>query len=109
VHLPPGTPELVNEINDARKQKAEKNIPDELFVVYWLFKDEGLPNPEALANELHDTFQEYRYFSDDANHERKIKQAITQLLAKRMKGEMEVKEIVALSNKIMHVLKEPER
>lgn len=101
--------ELVEEINDARKQKAEKNIPDEVFVVYWLFKEEDLPNPEALANELHDTFQEYQYFADDANHERKIKQAITQLLARKMKGEMEVQEIVSLSNKIMQVLKESAR
>jgi type I restriction enzyme R subunit len=101
--------ELVEEINDARKQKAEKNIPDEVFVVYWLFKEEELPNPEELANELHDTFKEYPYFADDENHERRIKQAITQLLAKKMKGEMEVQEIVSLSKKIMQVLKEAAR
>lgn len=101
--------ELVEEINDARKQKAEKNIPDEVFVVYWLFKEEELSNPEELANELHDTFKEYPYFADDENHERKIKQAITQLLAKKMKGEMEVHEIVSLSKKIMQVLKEAAR
>ena len=100
---------LVKEIYEAKKQKAEKNIPDELFVAYWLFKDEGLPNPEALANELHDAFQKYQYFAYDENHERRIKQAMTQLLAKRLKGQMKVKEIVALSNKIMGVLKESER
>jgi len=100
---------LVKEIYEAKKQKAEKNIPDELFVAYWLFKDEGLPNPEALANELHDAFQKYQYFAYDENHERRIKQAMTQLLAKRLKGQMKVKEIVALSNKIMGLLKESER
>jgi len=43
---------LLKEVNEARKEQAESNIPPEVFSVYWMFKKEGVGEPEDNANKM---------------------------------------------------------
>jgi len=93
---------LVEEINAARREMTEKNMPVEIFSIYWVLKDEGIDSPEEKANQMRDVLEKYAYWRNSEDHERKVKQELYRVL---IKPGMQVKEITRLANKLMNVLK----
>lgn len=93
---------LIEEINQARKEQAEKNLPPEVFSVYWVLKDEGIENPEGKAASMKTVFELYPHWSTSEEYERKLKQEILKVFTK---AGISVKKSVEVTNKILAILR----
>lgn len=95
---------LVDEINQARKEQAEKDIPDDVFTVYWTMKTYGVESPEEKANRMLAVLKQYPHYKDSEAHEREIRKELYKVLLSSGTGKdmAEVKELV---ERILRVLK----
>ncbi|MBW1731383.1 MAG: HsdR family type I site-specific deoxyribonuclease [Deltaproteobacteria bacterium] len=93
---------LIEEINQARKERASKKMPKEVFTAYWILRDEKVEEPEDKANSTREVFEKYPYWRTSEEHERKLKQGILKIFTK---SRIAAKRAVELTNKIITVLK----
>ncbi len=94
---------LIVEINEARKEQQSKDLPMEIFSIYWVLKNEGIGSPEARANQMTDTFQQYPHFRTSSAHEREVKGKLFSVLIKS--GMKDIERVKSISETIMRVLK----
>ena len=94
---------IIEEINDARKEQAEKNMSAENFTIYWMLKSEGFKDAEAMANEMRNLFEKYPHWQKSEKYEREIRTGIYQTITRS--GVKDVKEIPEIVKKIMKTLK----
>lgn len=64
---------LIAEINEARKEQQSKNLPMEIFSIYWVLKNEGNGSPEDGASQMTETFEQNPHFRTSSAHERAVK------------------------------------
>ncbi len=93
---------LIDEINKAKQEQAQKNLPTELFTVYWILNDEKVEAAEDKARSLKYAFEAYPYWNSSEEHERKLKQELLKVFTK---SKLSVKQSVELANRIIAVLK----
>ncbi len=88
--------ELIREINQAERERAEKAFEPSAFAVYWLLNREGFPAPEDIARQMEATFAQYPHWRVSAAQERDVRQALWGVLlrakAEGLKGSRTVKE-----------------
>jgi type I restriction enzyme R subunit len=93
---------IIEEINVARREQAEKDMPPEVFSIFWIFKKEGVASPEDKANQMRRVLEQYPYWKRSEAHEREVKQALYKVLLKSDKADThKVKELV---DKVMRVI-----
>ena len=93
---------LIDEINKAKQEQAQKKLPTELFTVYWILNDEKVEEAEEKARNLKDAFDAYPYWNSSEEHERKLKQELLKVFTK---SNLSVKKSIELTNRIIAVLK----
>jgi type I restriction enzyme R subunit len=93
---------LIDEINKAKQEQSQKNLPTELFTVYWILNDEKVEEAEDKARSLKYAFEAYPYWNSSEEHERKLKQELLKVFTK---SKLSVKQSVELANRIIAVLK----
>lgn len=93
---------LIEDINAARREQAEKNMPPDIFSIYWILKGEGIPNSEDKAKEMQKVLREYPHWRITEDQERKVKQALNGAF---IKAKIEIKKSVELAMKIIKILK----
>lgn len=96
---------LISEINKARKERAEKDVPDEIFSIYWTLKMEGVDKAEERANGMLDVLKTNPHFRASEAQERKIKQILYRILLNSEKLKGNVSAAKELVEKIIEVLK----
>jgi len=94
---------LVDEINAARKEQAEKNMAPEVFSVYWLFKNEGVDNPEGKAAQMDKVLTHFPHWRNSEKHEREVKRELYRILLQN--GIKDTKRIAEIANHIVQVIK----
>jgi type I restriction enzyme R subunit len=102
---------LIEEINQAERERLEKDLIPQAFAAYWLVKREGLPQPEGLAAQMQATFQRYPHWQTSAHQERKVRRELYRVLlqaqAEALEDEGVIKERIdttaALVDQIMRV------
>jgi len=94
---------LIEAINEARKEQAEKNMPIDVFSVFWILKHEGVDNPEENADQMRAVFEMYPHYNESERHERSVKQKLCGVLFKS--GIKDTRKVMELTQKIMRVLK----
>lgn len=94
--------DIVDNINEAKKEQTEKNMPKDVFSTYWLLKEEQVPNEEEKATSMKKILETYPYWKTSEDHERKFKQEILKIFTK---SQIEPKKAVELTNKIVKMLK----
>lgn len=87
----------------AKKEQLERNMPTEIFSIYWVLKTEGVVNAEKIANEMNNTLEKYPHWKSSELQQRKFKQGLYRAFTT---NGMEVSESVKLGNKIIDMLKE---
>lgn len=93
---------LIEEINSARKEQAEKGMTPEVFSVMWLFKKEGIADPDSGANQMKEVFEAYPFFKSDTAQDREVAKRLYKVIYDAgIKGSA---EMVKLGKKIMSVL-----
>ena len=102
--------ELIKEINQAERERAEKNLKPAAFAVYWLLNREGMAHSEQIARELETTFDQYPHWRISDHQERDVRTALYRVLlldiAKAKKEGRTIKEtneLTALVEQIMKV------
>jgi type I restriction enzyme R subunit len=93
---------LINEINSAKLEESKKKMPPDTFSMYWVLRDNKIPEPESAANEIKEHLEKYPYWKASEEFERKAKQGLLKVLTKHKIG---VKESVQLANQIIKILK----
>jgi len=78
-------------------------MSSEVFTVYWLLKEEGLLNAEALANSLQEVFAKYPHWHRSEGHEREIRNALYQAIFKG--GIQDTKRVSDIVQNIINILK----
>lgn len=93
---------LIDEINAARREEEEKEMEVETFSIFWLFKEEGVNNPENNAREMEKIMEKCPYWRDNEKHEREVKRYLIKIL---IGSGMDRKNIIPVTKKIIRVLK----
>lgn len=93
---------IVQEINEATKEQAQKNMSTDTFTVYWILKQEGLSPAESVAKEIGKLFEEYNNWRNSERYERELKKQMIKVL---LNNKLSSKEVINLTNKILKILK----
>lgn len=94
---------IVEEINTAKKEQAEKNMSTEIFSIYWLLDKAGFENATAIANEMIKIFEEYPHWQKSNKHGIKIRQKLYEVMIQS--GTADTKKILETAQQIMKILK----
>jgi len=95
---------LIEKMNSATKEQAEKNMNSEVFSVYWLLKEAGISQSESIANSTKAVFEAYPYWKTSEKHERMLRQELYGILL--ASGASDASHAVAIVNKIIKIIKE---
>jgi type I restriction enzyme R subunit len=90
---------IIDEINSAKKEQIEKNMPVEVFATMWLFKKEGVANAEENAKQMKGTFEQYPHWKTSEAHQREITKQFYKILVKSG-----IKNYIDVVRKIMQIL-----
>lgn len=92
--------ELLKEINEARREQTQSNIPPEVFSVYWMFKKEGVVEPEDNANKMKNVMEKYPFWKTSQAHERNVRQELYKVLVKSG-----AKNVADIAKRIIRVIR----
>jgi type I restriction enzyme R subunit len=82
--------EIIREINQARREQTEKNFDVNTFTIFWLFKRNGIPEPDTLAVKINGMFETYPNWKLNSKEKREL---ITQLYKTLLKETNKAKTI----------------
>ena len=94
---------IVDEINAARKERAERDVTDEVFSMYWVMKNDNVNDPEDRANYMGGVIDKYPHWRHSEKHEMEVKRELTKTLIQS--GMNSVSAVTELTKKIMRVIK----
>jgi len=94
---------LIDEINTARKEQAEKKMAPEVFSIYWLFKNEGVANPEGKAAQMDKVLTHFPHWRNSEKHEREVKRELYRILLQN--GIKDTKRMAEVANHIVQVVR----
>lgn len=94
---------IVEEINSARREQAGRNMPPEVFSIYWLFKNEAIDSPEDKANQMRRVLEQYPHWRTSEAHEREIRQRLYRVLLQS--GIKDTRRVTELANNVMRVIR----
>jgi type I restriction enzyme R subunit len=101
--------EIIREINQAERERAEKKLKPAAFAVYWLLNHEGFSEAEEIARELETTFDEHPYWRVSAAQERDVRRALYKVLlldrAKNKKEGKKIKETDELTELVEQIIR----
>jgi len=74
--------EITKEINQARREQAEKNFDINTFTIYWLFKKSKVAKPDILAVKINDIFEAYTNWRLNSKEARELTTQLYKILLK---------------------------
>ncbi|MBA7508168.1 hypothetical protein ES705_00089 [subsurface metagenome] len=74
--------EIIREINQARREQAEKNFDVNTFTIFWLFKKSGIPKPDTLAVKINGIFETYPNWRLNSEEKRELTTQLYKILLK---------------------------
>lgn len=94
---------VIEDMNAARREQAERDMSAEVFTIFWMLKKEGIDNPEDKANQMRAVLEHYPHWRKSASHEREVKNALYAVLYQS--GMKDTKTVTKLGQTIMRALK----
>nr|QNO46166.1 hypothetical protein LJAJCFKK_00017 [Methanosarcinales archaeon ANME-2c ERB4] len=94
---------IIKEINSARHEQAEREMPIEVFSIFWLLKKKDIDKPEEKANQMKGVLEKYPHWRRSEHHARKVKQELYKVLLQS--GSNDIPEITEITRNIMKVIK----
>lgn len=94
---------IIEEINSARKEQEQMDIPPEVFSIFWVLKQEGIEDPESKANQMKKVLNEFPHWGRSETHEREVKKELYNVLLQA--GADDIPGVTEIANKIMRVIK----
>ncbi|MBT9170950.1 MAG: Type I restriction enzyme EcoR124II R protein [Actinobacteria bacterium] len=90
---------VIEEINQAKKEQAEKNFDAQKFTVYWILKKEGIENADELAVQIDSAFSQSPYWQENAKEARELTASLYKILLKTIDKD----KAVGLVDKILKI------
>jgi type I restriction enzyme R subunit len=90
---------IIEEINQAKKEQAEKNFDALEFTVYWILKKEEIENADELAVQIDGAFSQNPNWRENAKEARELTASLYKILLKVMDKD----KAVALVDKILKI------
>ena len=90
---------LKEEINQAKKEQAEKNFDAQKFTVYWILKKEEIENADELAVQIDGAFSQNRDWRVNAKEARELTAHLYKILLKTIDKD----KAVGLVDKILKI------
>jgi type I restriction enzyme R subunit len=94
---------VIEDMNAARREQAERDMSAEVFTIFWMLKKEGIDHPEDKANQMRAVLEHYPHWRKSASHEREVKNALYAVLYQS--GMKDTKTVTKLGQTIMRALK----
>jgi type I restriction enzyme R subunit len=91
--------EIINEINQAKKEQAEKNFDVNTFTIYWLFKRSGVEKADVVAEKINEVFEKYPNWRINSGEARDLTTQLYKILLK----EIEKEKAVELVDKLLRL------
>jgi len=91
--------EIINEINQAKKEQAEKDFDVNTFTIYWLFKRSGIEKADVLAEKINEVFEKYTNWRINSEEARDLTTQLYKILLK----EIEKEKAVELVDKLLRL------
>lgn len=102
--------ELIQEINQAERERANMVLNPASFAVYWLLNKEGFPDAEKAAREMENVFDTYPHWQVSASQEREVRLRLYQVLLSAItkgkekgQGTKETAEVTKMVEKLLNV------
>jgi len=95
--------ELINQINAARKEQAQRRMPVDVFSVFWVLRQEGVDKAEQIASQMAEALKAHPHWATSERHERNVKQALYRCLVQS--GISDADTLAGICGKIIRVLK----
>ena len=76
--------EIIKEINQARREQAEKNFDVNTFTIYWLFKKDKVSKPDILAVKVNEIFEAYPNWRLNDKERRELTTQLYKILLKEV-------------------------
>ncbi|MCM8812211.1 MAG: HsdR family type I site-specific deoxyribonuclease [Candidatus Omnitrophica bacterium] len=73
---------IIKEINEARKEQAEKNFDVETFTVYWILKKSDIQRPEEVAVKISEVFKAFPNWRVNGEESRQLTTQLYKILLK---------------------------
>ena len=89
--------EIIAEINQARKEQAEKDFDVNTFTIYWILKKSGIGKPDAAAVKINEAFVKYPNWKINGEEARDLTTQLYKILLK----ETEKEKAIELVEKLM--------
>lgn len=90
---------IIEEINQAKKEQAEKNFDAQKFTVYWILKKEDIGNADELAVQIDGAFSQNPHWRENAKEARELTASLYKILLKVVDKD----KAVALVDKILKI------
>jgi type I restriction enzyme R subunit len=90
--------ELVNEVNQAEKERSEKSLTPLAFAVYYLLRKAEKAEPEQQAVQMAEIFSRYPHWRSSPSQERSVKQELYRILLTSNEEKGKKPNIEALKN-----------
>lgn len=88
--------EIINEINQAKKEQAEKNFDINTFTIYWLIKRSGLEKPDIIATKINEVFEKYPNWKINDEEARSLTTQLYKIILKETAKEKAVELVEKL-------------
>ncbi|MCJ7699856.1 type I restriction endonuclease subunit R, partial [Candidatus Bathyarchaeota archaeon] len=76
--------EIIREIIQARREQAEKNFDVNTFTIFWLFKRNGIPEPDTLAVKINGIFETYPNWKLNSKEKRELTTQLYKILLREV-------------------------
>ena len=94
---------IIEEINSSRKEQEKRDIPAEVFSIYWILNNEGIKDSEDKANQMRSVLEEYPHWARSESHEREVRQELYNVLLKS--GIDDLGRVAEIAGNVMKVIK----
>jgi len=94
---------IIEEINSAKKEQLEKDMPAEIFTIYWMLKKEGFEKPDTMANQMKEVLEKYPHWRKSDKHESKVREELYRVLLQS--GTTDIHKVSEIVQNILKILK----
>lgn len=97
---------LIEEVNAARREQADKQMAPDTFSIFWMLKKEQVEHPEERASEIKTIMDEFPHWRTSEKYERIVKRDLLKVL---LKSGIKKEDVTSMAQNIMKLLSEISR
>ncbi len=94
---------IIEEINSAKNEQTEKDMPAEIFTIYRMLKEEGFEKTDTIANQMREVFEKCPHWQKSDRHEREVRSELYNVLLRS--GIKDIRKVSEIAQNIMKILK----